>query len=99
VSTRLSEPTRLAALDVPASLVLVPRRQARHLNSQLDFLGEVVDVIVHPDDATALRKIVQRADLPRADDTRPAISGPLALPRPCLAPRCWASSIRREEMP
>jgi len=33
--------------------VLVPRRQGRHLNSQLDFLGETVDVIVHPDDAAA----------------------------------------------
>ena len=31
--------------------MLVPRRQARHLNSQLDFLGEGVEVIVHPDDA------------------------------------------------
>jgi anaerobic selenocysteine-containing dehydrogenase len=36
-----------------AALVLVPRRQVRHLNSQLDFLGEVVEVVVHPDDATA----------------------------------------------
>jgi anaerobic selenocysteine-containing dehydrogenase len=44
---------QLAALDAPAPLVLVPRRQVRHLNSQLDFLGEVVEVIVHPDDATA----------------------------------------------
>ena len=34
-------------------LVLVPRRQVRHLNSQLDFLGEVAEVIVHPDDAAA----------------------------------------------
>jgi anaerobic selenocysteine-containing dehydrogenase len=44
---------QLASLDDPASLVLVPRRQMRHLNSQLDFLGEVVEVILHPDDATA----------------------------------------------
>jgi anaerobic selenocysteine-containing dehydrogenase len=36
-----------------APLVLVPRRQARHLNSQLDFLGEQVEVVVHPDDARA----------------------------------------------
>ena len=42
---------QLATLASPAPLVLVPRRQARHLNSQLDFLGEVVEVIVHPDDA------------------------------------------------
>lgn len=44
---------QLASLEAPAPLVLVPRRQVRHLNSQLDFLGEVVEVIVHPDDATA----------------------------------------------
>jgi anaerobic selenocysteine-containing dehydrogenase len=43
---------QLAALrEEPAPLVLVPRRQMRHLNSQLDFLGEVAEVIVHPDDA------------------------------------------------
>jgi anaerobic selenocysteine-containing dehydrogenase len=44
---------QLAALEEPASLVLIPRRQSRHLNSQLDFLGEVAEVIVHPDDAAA----------------------------------------------
>jgi anaerobic selenocysteine-containing dehydrogenase len=44
---------QLATLEAPASLVLVPRRQGRHLNSQLDFLGEVAEVIVHPDDAAA----------------------------------------------
>jgi anaerobic selenocysteine-containing dehydrogenase len=45
---------QLAALnEEPAALVLVPRRQMRHLNSQLDFLGEVAEVIVHPDDADA----------------------------------------------
>jgi len=33
--------------------VLVPRRQPRHLNSQFDQLGEVAEVVVHPDDATA----------------------------------------------
>lgn len=42
---------QLAALQEPAPLVLVPRRQPRHLNSQLDFLGEVAEVVVHPDDA------------------------------------------------
>jgi anaerobic selenocysteine-containing dehydrogenase len=46
---------QLAALASPAPLVLVPRRQSRHLNSQLDFLGEVAEVIVHPDDAAAAR--------------------------------------------
>jgi anaerobic selenocysteine-containing dehydrogenase len=44
---------QLAALESPAPLVLVPRRQVRHLNSQLDYLGEVAEVIVHPDDASA----------------------------------------------
>jgi anaerobic selenocysteine-containing dehydrogenase len=45
---------QLAALEDEAPpLVLVPRRQSRHLNSQLDFLGEVAEVIVHPDDAAA----------------------------------------------
>ena len=48
-----SEAAESGNLEAPASLVLVPRRQVRHLNSQLDFLGEVVEVIVHPDDATA----------------------------------------------
>jgi len=43
---------QLSALsEEPAPLVLVPRRQMRHLNSQLDFLGEDADVIIHPDDA------------------------------------------------
>jgi len=44
---------QLAALETPESLVLVPRRQPRHLNSQFDQLGEVAEVVVHPDDATA----------------------------------------------
>jgi anaerobic selenocysteine-containing dehydrogenase len=44
---------QLRDLEAPTSLVLLPRRQARHLNSQLDFLGEVNEVIVHPDDAAA----------------------------------------------
>ena len=45
---------QMAALNQePDSLVLVPRRQMRHLNSQLDFLGEVAEVVVHPDDAVA----------------------------------------------
>jgi anaerobic selenocysteine-containing dehydrogenase len=44
---------QLAALAEPAPLGLVPRRQVRHLNSQFDDLGEIADVVVHPDDATA----------------------------------------------
>ena len=42
---------QLAALDPCPALVLVPRRQARHLNSQFDYLGEVAEVMLHPDDA------------------------------------------------
>jgi anaerobic selenocysteine-containing dehydrogenase len=33
--------------------VFVPRRQARRLNSQLAYLGEPPEVLVHPDDAGA----------------------------------------------
>ena len=49
---------QLAALDipdalVPATLVMVPRRQVRHLNSQFDYLGEPAEVMLHPDDAAA----------------------------------------------
>ncbi len=53
---RLAPPVlveQLAGLSVPAPLVLVPRRQSRHPNSQLDFLSGVAEVIVHPDDAAA----------------------------------------------
>ena len=32
---------------------LVPRRQMRRLNAQLEYLGEKPDVILHPDDAAA----------------------------------------------
>lgn len=44
---------QLTALQEPAPLVLVPRRQMRRLNSQLDFLDEAAEIIVHPDDAAA----------------------------------------------
>ena len=44
---------QLAALDHPDALVLVPRRQIRHLNSQFDYLGEPAEVMVHPHDAAA----------------------------------------------
>jgi len=44
---------QLAGLPAPEPLVLVPRRQARHLNSQLAFLAEGPEVLLHPDDATA----------------------------------------------
>ena len=44
---------QLEALREPAPLVLVPRRQMSRLNSQLEFLGEAPEVVVHPDDAAA----------------------------------------------
>ena len=44
---------QLNALREPAQLVLVPRRQMRRLNAQLEFLGEVAEIVVHPDDAAA----------------------------------------------
>ena len=53
---RLAPPLLVDQLDAarrPASLVLVPRRQLSRLNSQLDFLGEAPEIIVHPDDAAA----------------------------------------------
>jgi anaerobic selenocysteine-containing dehydrogenase len=42
-----------AQLAESAPLVLVPRRQVRHLNSQFAFLDEPATVVVHPDDAAA----------------------------------------------
>ena len=38
-------PAGRARPDLPAPLVLVPRRQSRKLNSQIDFLGEPAEVI------------------------------------------------------
>lgn len=43
----------LRELSPSASLVFVPRRQARRLNSQLGYLGEPPEVLLHPDDAGA----------------------------------------------
>jgi anaerobic selenocysteine-containing dehydrogenase len=42
---------QLAGLTDPAPLVLVPRRQVRHLNSQFAYLDEPATIVVHPDDA------------------------------------------------
>jgi anaerobic selenocysteine-containing dehydrogenase len=44
---------QLATLEQPAPLVLVPRRQRSQLNSQLEYLGERCEILIHPDDATA----------------------------------------------
>jgi anaerobic selenocysteine-containing dehydrogenase len=42
---------QVAQLAESVPLVLVPRRQVRHLNSQFAFLDEPATVVVHPDDA------------------------------------------------
>jgi anaerobic selenocysteine-containing dehydrogenase len=44
---------QLAALEPPAPLVMVPRRQRKKLNAQLDFLGEPAEILIHPDDGAA----------------------------------------------
>lgn len=44
---------QLATLRPPAPLVMVPRRQRRKLNGQLDFLGEAPEILIHPDDGAA----------------------------------------------
>jgi anaerobic selenocysteine-containing dehydrogenase len=44
---------QLAGLREPDGLVLVPRRQVRHLNSQFAYLDEPATALVHPDDAAA----------------------------------------------
>ena len=44
---------QLAALQPTAPLVMVPRRQRKKLNGQLDFLGEPPAIFIHPDDGAA----------------------------------------------
>lgn len=45
---------QLAALKpMPAALVMVPRRQRKKLNGQLDFLGESAEIMINPDDGAA----------------------------------------------
>ncbi len=44
---------QLTALEPPPALVMVPRRQRKKLNGQLDFLGEGPDILIHPDDGAA----------------------------------------------
>jgi anaerobic selenocysteine-containing dehydrogenase len=43
----------LTALQEPAPLVLIPRRQMRRLNAQFDFLGDPADVLINPFDGAA----------------------------------------------
>jgi anaerobic selenocysteine-containing dehydrogenase len=44
---------QLTALEPPPPLVMVPRRQRKKLNGQLDFLGERAEILIHPDDGAA----------------------------------------------
>lgn len=44
---------QLTALAPPAPLVMVPRRQRKKLNGQLDFLGEAAEILINPVDGSA----------------------------------------------
>lgn len=44
---------QFAALAPPPPLVMVPRRQRKKLNGQLDFLGEPAEILINPDDGAA----------------------------------------------
>jgi anaerobic selenocysteine-containing dehydrogenase len=44
---------QLASLAPPPPLVMVPRRQRKKLNGQLDFLGEPPEILINPDDGAA----------------------------------------------
>lgn len=58
---------QLAALEPPAPLVLIPRRQSRKLNAILVFLGERAEVILHPDDASDAGVVDGRPVVVRTD--------------------------------
>jgi len=67
---RLAPPplvAQLATLGPPAPLCLVPRRQKRHVNSQLTFLGDAPEVLLHPDDAAAAGLADGQAVVVRSD--------------------------------
>jgi anaerobic selenocysteine-containing dehydrogenase len=58
---------QLDALREPAPLVLVPRRQMRRLNSQLEFLGAAAEIVIHPDDAAAADVVDGQAVIVRGE--------------------------------
>jgi anaerobic selenocysteine-containing dehydrogenase len=45
---------QLGALTRPEVLALIPRRQSRHLNSQLTELGDRPEIVLHPADAAPI---------------------------------------------
>jgi anaerobic selenocysteine-containing dehydrogenase len=45
---------QLGAVQGPEVLALIPRRQSRHLNSQLTDLGDRPEIVLHPEDAAPL---------------------------------------------
>ncbi|MGE2721776.1 molybdopterin-containing oxidoreductase family protein [Mycolicibacterium celeriflavum] len=44
---------QLTGLEQPPPLVMVPRRQRKKLNGQLDFLGEPAEILINPADGAA----------------------------------------------
>lgn len=56
---------QLAALRTTAPLVLGPRRQKRHRNSQLTYLGDAAEVLVHPGDAATAGVVDAQAPIVR----------------------------------
>jgi anaerobic selenocysteine-containing dehydrogenase len=65
--------SQLARLELPAPLVLIPRRQPKKLNGALDILGEQAEVILHPDDAADAGVVDGQAVTVRTD--RGAMTG------------------------
>jgi anaerobic selenocysteine-containing dehydrogenase len=61
---------QLAHLEPPPPLMLVPRRQPRKLNAYLDFLGEAVEVMMHPDDAARAGVVDGQAVVVRSERGR-----------------------------
>lgn len=58
---------QLEARGDPHALCLSPRRQQRHVNAQLLFLGSPMDILLHPDDAAAAgvadgQRVIVRSD-------------------------------------
>ena len=63
-STSPTTGLQFVAISQPAPLVFTPRRQSRKLNSQLGYLGEPPEVLVHPDRLAAARDLTPIAERP-----------------------------------